>query len=168
VRRALLAFVTAAASVWSVGVAPAQAATATLDTRTTRREIARQVGATYRELAFGNVACPDGVTRKSGARFTCTVQLPGTFLVFDATQIDSRGTVSFETAQAVLTRQAVEQFVAANASLSATVTCGTATWLVLRPGQQFTCQATLADGSVREVQLTVRDTTGNVTITGVT
>lgn len=141
---------------------------ATLDTRATQREIARQVGATYQGLAFGNVACPAGIARKNGARFTCTVQLPGTFLVFDATQTDGRGTVSFETTQAVLTKAAVEQFVATNASLSATVTCGTAAWLVLRPGQVFTCQATLADGSVRDVQLTVRDIAGDVTITGVT
>ena len=141
---------------------------ATLDTDTTRRAIARQVGASYQGLAFGNVSCPDGVIRTNGGRFTCTVQLPGSFLVFDARQTDSRGAVSFEVAQAVLTKQAVEQFVAANASLAATVTCGTAMFLVLRPGQQFTCQATLADGSVRAVQLTVRDTAGNVTITGVT
>jgi len=126
------------------------------------------VGAAYQGLAFGNVACPDGVVRKNGARFTCTVQLPGTFLVFDATQSDNRGSVSFEITQAVLTKAAVEGFVAGNASLAATVTCGTAPFLVLRPGQQFTCQATLADGSVRAVQLTVRDTAGNVTITGVT
>ena len=96
------------------------------------------------------------------------MQLPGTFLVFDATQSDGRGSVSFEIAQAVLTKAAVEAFVAGNASLAATVTCGTAAFLVVRPGQQFTCQATLADGSVRDVQLTVRDTAGNVTITGVT
>jgi hypothetical protein len=140
---------------------------ATLDTRATRREIARQVGATYQGLAFGNVACPDGVVRKAGTPFTCTVQLPGTFLVFDATQTDARGTVSFESTQAVLTRSAVEQFVAANASLAATATCGTASVLVVRPGQQITCQATIADGSVRSVQLTVRDTAGNVTITAV-
>ncbi len=163
-RRALVAPIVAVSLVLIAGAAHA----ATLDTRATRREIARQVGATYQGLAFGNVACPDGVARKNRARFTCTVQLPGTFLVFDATQTDGRGTVSFETTQAVLTKQVVEQFVAANASLAATVTCGTAAWLVLRPGQQFTCQATLADGSVRDVQLTVRDVAGNVTITGVT
>jgi hypothetical protein len=163
-RRALVAPIVAVTLVLIAGAAHA----ATLDTRATRREIARQVGAAYQGLPFGNVACPDAVVRKSGARFMCTVQLPGTFLVFDATQSDGRGTVSFETAQAVLTKATVEAFVAGNASLAASVTCGTAAFLVLRPGQQFTCQATLADGSVRNVQLTVRDTAGNVTITGVT
>jgi hypothetical protein len=163
-RRALVAPIVALALVLIAGKAHA----ATLDTRATRREIARLVGSSYQGLTFGNVACPDGLIRKAGARFACTVQLPGMFLVFDATQTDSRGTISFEVTQAVLTKQKVEEFVAGNASLAATVSCGTATFLVLRPGQQFTCQATLADGSVRAVQLTVRDTAGNVTITGVT
>ena len=166
--RAVAVLTFAALVACCVGAMGGTASAATLDTRATRREIARQVSATYQGLAFGNVACPSGVPRTRGARFTCTVQLPGTFLVFDATQPDGRGTVNFETAQAVLTRQAVEEFVAANASLAATVTCGTAAWLVVRPGQPLTCQATLVDGSVRNVQLTVRDTAGNVTITGVT
>ena len=134
VRRALLALVIGAASVSSIGLAPAaHAASDTLDTRAARREIARQVTAGYPGLGFGNVACPDGIAKKAGTRFTCTVQLPGTFLVVDATQTDGRGTVSFETTQAVLTRQSVEEFVAANASLPATVSCGATTWLVLRP-----------------------------------
>ena len=145
----------------------APAGAATIDVRPVRAEIARQVTATYPGLAFGNVACPDGVTRRTGRRFTCTVQLPGTFLRLTATQTDSQGTVTFDTEQAVLSRQSLEEFVAASASLPATVTCGTAGWLVVRPGQQLSCHAALADGASRDVQLTVRDTAGNVTITGV-
>jgi hypothetical protein len=145
---------------------PAEATT--LNPRPVREEIARQVAATYPGFVFGNVACPDGVTRKQGARFVCTVQLPGTFLRIDATQTDGRGTVSFETTQAVLTKESLEQFVAANASLAATVSCGNAAWVVVRPGQQLSCHATLADGAARDVQLTVRDAAGNVTITAVT
>jgi hypothetical protein len=160
VRRLLLAV----ALVVAIG-APAGAAT--IDPRPVRAEIARQVSATYPGLAFGNVACPDGVTRRTGTRFTCTVQLPGTFLRLTATQTDSRGTVTFDTEQAVLSRQSLEEFVAANASVAATVTCGNAGWLVVRPGQQLSCRAALADGATRDVQLTVRDTAGNVTITGV-
>jgi hypothetical protein len=145
----------------------APAGAATIDPRPVRAEIARQVSATYPGLAFGNVACPDGVTRRTGSRFTCTVQLPGTFLRLTATQTDSRGTVTFDTEQAVLSRQSLEEFVAANASVAATVTCGNAGWLVVRPGEQLSCRAALADGATRDVQLTVRDAAGNVTITGV-
>jgi hypothetical protein len=143
------------------------AAAATLKPKAVRAEIARQVAATYPGLVFGNVACPDGVAKKAGTRFTCTVQLPGTFLEVDARQSDGRGAVTFETAQAVFTKESLEAFVAANASLPATVSCGTTAWLVLRPAQQLTCHASIADGTTRDVQLVVRDTAGNVTITGV-
>ena len=67
-RRALLApFLAVTLTLFLVGVGVGVGGTAhaaTLDTRATRREIARQVGATYQGLAFGNVACPDGVARK--------------------------------------------------------------------------------------------------------
>ena len=167
-RRALAAPIVAAVLTLVLVLSAGAADAATLNTRATEREIARLVAVTYPGLAFGNVACPDGVLQRNATHFTCTVQLPGTFLVFDAAQIDGRGTVTFEIEQAVLMRATVESFVTSNASLAATVTCGTAMFLVLRPGQLITCQATLADGSVRNVQLTVRDTAGNVTITGVT
>lgn len=145
----------------------AAAHAAGLNPRAVRTEIGRQINTTYPGLSYGNVACPDGIAKKAGSRFVCTVQLPGTFLVVDATQADGRGSVTFETSQAVLTKQSLEEFVAGNASLPATVSCGSTTWLVLRPAQQLTCHANLADGSVRDVQLTVRDSVGNVTITGV-
>ena len=145
-----------------------QAGAATVDSTPVRKAIAKQVGATYPGLEFGNVACPDGVTRRRNVRFMCTVQLPGTFLFVEATQTDGNGTVAFETIHAVLERQALEGFVAANASLPATVTCGATAWLVARPGQVVTCHAAITDGSQRDVQVTVRDTAGDVTITGVT
>ncbi len=141
---------------------------ATVDATPVRKAIAKQVAAAYPGLAFGNVACPDGVAKRRNVRFTCTVQLPGAFLFVEATQTDGSGTVGFETLHAVLERAALEGFVAGNASLPATVTCGTTPWLVARPGQVVTCHAAIADGSQRDVQVTVRDTAGNVTITGVT
>ena len=66
----------------------------------------------YPDLTFGNVACPDHVRRARGARFTCTVQLPGTFLVVDATQTNDDGNVSLTTQQAVIPTQLLRQFVA--------------------------------------------------------
>jgi hypothetical protein len=140
---------------------------ASVSTERARAEIARLVGATYPGLAFGNVACPGAVTRAVRTTFTCTVQLPGAFLVVDATQTDGRGSVTLSSPQAVLTKQGLEQLVAANASLAATVDCGPAAWVVRRPGQQLSCTAALADGTTRTVQLTVRDAAGNVAITSV-
>ncbi|HEY7106810.1 MAG TPA: DUF4333 domain-containing protein [Acidimicrobiia bacterium] len=149
-------------------VAADGAAAATLHVAPLRREIARQIAATYPGLTSGNVACPERVTRRTGVTSTCTVQLPGTFLFVDVTQTDGSGTVRFESVQALLERSELEQFVAANASLPATVTCGTTDWLVARPGDLVACHAAIADGSQRDVQVVVRDTAGNVTITGVT
>ena len=123
--------------------------------------------AAYPDLVFGNIACPDGVRRARGVSFTCTVQLPGTFLVVDAKQTDDRGTVALSTQQAVIPAQALRDFVAVNASLTATVDCGPAPIRVVRAGQTIDCRATLADGTARTVQLTVADTAGNVTISAV-
>jgi hypothetical protein len=132
-----------------------------------RRAVEHSVHEAYPELAFGNVACPDGVARRRGVKFTCTVQLPGTFLVVDAVQTDGKGSVALSTQQAVIPSQLLRQFVAVNSSLPATVDCGPAPWRVARPGEKITCGVTLADGTARTAELTVQDTAGNVTVTGV-
>jgi hypothetical protein len=126
------------------------------------------VHAAYPDLGFGNVACPDGLARKRGVKFTCTVQIPGSFLVVDAVQTDGRGNVSLTTQQAVIPSQLLRQFVAINSSLPATVDCGPAPWRVARPSEKITCGVTLADGTARTVELTVQDTAGNVTVSAVT
>jgi len=163
-RTGVCAVVIAAVLAWGTATADA----ATLNTAATRRAIADRVTATYPGITFGNVSCPAGIPRKQGVKFTCTVQLPGTFIILDATQTDGRGSVTFETRQAIVAREALEQFVAASASLPAIVTCGTTPWLALRPGQEISCHAGLADTSQHDVQLAVRDTAGNVTIVGTT
>ena len=132
-----------------------------------RRAVERGVHEAYPDLVFGNVACPAGVRRARGVSFTCTVQLPGTFLVVDAKQTDDKGTVALSTQQAVIPAQALRDFISANASLPATVDCGPAPIRVARAGQTIDCRAALADGTTRTVQLTVADTAGNVTITAV-
>lgn len=145
--------------------APAFAGAATLPTVAARGAIAALVRTTYPTLVFGNVACPSPAPKGKGVTFTCTVQLPGTFLVVEATQRDAHGHVSLSTPQALIAKSALEEFVNANASLPGTVDCGAAPWHALRPGQKVSCHATLADGSSRQVELTALDVDGNVTIT---
>src|SRR5262245_17339308 len=152
---------------YSVPAGAARASSSTTSTAPARSEIARLVTTSYPGLTFGNVTCPPKVRRASGTTFTCTVQLPGSFLVVDALQQDTSGAFTLTTPQAVLTKRALEQFVAANASLDATVDCGPA-FTIRRPGDQVKCTASLADGTQRTVTLTVRDAAGNVTITAVT
>jgi hypothetical protein len=167
VRRGLALLAVAAFASGAVNTG-AGAGAAELSRTPTRRAVERSVHQAYPDLVFGNVACPDGIARKRGVKFTCTVQLPGSFLVVDAVQTDDRGTVSLSTQQAVVSRQLLGQFVAINSSLPATVDCGPAPWRVARPGEKITCGVTLADGTARTVELTVQDTAGNVTITAVT
>jgi hypothetical protein len=147
-------------------VAPAGAATE-LPPATTRRAVERLVHSTYPDLTFGNVACPSGVARRPGSTFSCTVQLPGAFLVVDGRITRSSGAVTLIAAQAVLPKASLEQFVTSNTSLPATVDCGPAPFQVARPGQALPCAVALADGTTRTAQLTVADTAGTVTITGV-
>jgi hypothetical protein len=163
-----LLFLTSAVVAMLPFAAASPAAAADLPRVAARRTVERSVHRAYPDLTFGNVACPDGIRRARGVRFTCTVQLPGTFLVVDAVQSDSRGTVTLTSQQAVIPSQLLRQFVAVNASLPATVDCGPAPWRVARPGQKINCGVLLADGTARSVELTVQDTTGNVTVTAVT
>ncbi|SRR5713101_2729277 len=148
--------------------AGSRAQAAELGNTAIRRTVETLVHAAYPDLAFGNVWCPGGVVRQRGVTFTCTVQLPGAFLVVEARQTDDRGTVAVTSPQAVIAQASLQQFVAANASLPATVDCGPGPWRVARPGTRITCSATLADGTARHAELTVNDTAGNVTITAVT
>jgi hypothetical protein len=148
--------------------ATTSASAAELGRTAARRTVERSVHAAYPDLVFGNVACPSGVERARNVSFTCTVQLPGTFLVVDAKQTDGSGTVTLTTDQALIPTAALRDFVAQNASLPATVDCGTAPYRVARASQVITCAAVLADGTTRTVALTVQDTAGNVTVTAVT
>jgi Domain of unknown function (DUF4333) len=166
VRRRLLLFaLVACASTMFIGTASANGAE--LPRTAARRAVERSVHHAYPELVFGNVACPDGIPRQRGGKFTCTVQLPGTFLVVDATQTDASGNLSLTTQQAVIPSQLLRQFVAVNSSLPATVDCGPEPWRVARPGDKITCAVLLTDGTARTAELTVQDTAGNVTVTAV-
>jgi hypothetical protein len=164
-RRALFLVVALVAAL--VGTLALPASAAVLPRNAARRTVERSVQEAYPDLTFGNVACPAGVERARGVSFTCTVQLPGTFLVVDATQTDGRGTIELSTQQALIPTQSLRDFVAQNASLPATVECGTGPFRVARAGQTIDCATTLADGTARTVQLTVQDTAGNVTLSAV-
>jgi hypothetical protein len=164
-RRVLLLLLALVVGIALAGVLPAGAAE--LPRTAARREVERSVHAAYPQLTFGNVACPSGVKRARGVAFTCTVQLPGTFLIVDAKQTDGSGTVALSTQQAVITTQSLRDFVAQSSSLPATVDCGPAPFRVARAGQIITCHAALADGSGHDVDLAVQDTAGTVTVSAV-
>src|SRR5437588_6163695 len=100
VSRRALVLVLALVGAWATVVTPASAAE--LPRLAARRTVERSVHEAYPNLAFGNVACPAGIERKRGVSFTCTVQLPGTFLIVDAKQTDAAGTIELSTQQALI------------------------------------------------------------------
>jgi hypothetical protein len=151
-----------------VTVGNGNASAATLDRDATRRTVEQLVHTTYPTLGFGNIACPSGLARRRGAQFTCTVQLPGAFLVLTGRETDARGTVAFASDQVLLSRDALQQFVAQNSSIDSLVDCGAAPWRTARVGVTIGCAVLLADGSSRHVDLSVRDAEGTVAIIGVT
>jgi hypothetical protein len=151
-----------------LGARPVGAArAATLDRDATRRAVEQLVHTTYATLTFGNIACPAGLARRSGVEFTCTVQLPGAFLVLDGRQTDNLGTVAFTSDQVLLNRASLEHFVAQNSSLDTLVDCGPLPWRPARVGTTIGCTVLLADGTSRHVDLSLRDRDGNVAIVGV-
>ncbi len=157
---------TACAAVVLLGATAMPGGAATLSGTGIRRNVAELVRSTYPDLPAGNVVCPDTVPKRTGATFQCTVQLPGAFLVVDGT-VGAGSAVTLAAAQAVLPKAQLEQFVAGNASLPATVDCGPAPFRVARPGAVVACRAALADGTARTVGVTVADTAGTVTISSV-
>ena len=148
---------------------PAGAATKpkTLDRDAIRRTVEQLVHTSYPSVAFGNIACPSGLPLKRDVRLTCTVQLPGAFVVLSGRQADAAGTVEFTGDQVILERDALQKFVAANASVDASVDCGGAPWRTSRIGATIACTAKLADGATRQVTLSVRDREGTVAIASV-
>lgn len=157
---------TACAAALLLGTTAVPGGAATLPGTGIRRNVSALVRSTYPDLPAGNVVCPDAVPKRSGTTFHCTVQLPGAFLVVDGT-VGAGSEVTLAAAHAVLPKAQLEQFVAANASLPATVDCGPAPFRVARPGEVLTCRAALADGTARAVGVTVADTAGTVTISSV-
>ena len=54
------------------------------------------------------------------------------------------------------------------ATLAATVDCGGDAWRVLAVKAIVSCRASLPDGTVKQVELTVEDRAGTVTVTKIT
>lgn len=113
------------------------------------------------------VKCPSGVPSKPGRRFTCTTQLEGQPLEINAVVTGSSGRFDTALGAAVLVVPNAEKTLAADVSKqvgeSTTVSCPTDhRLLVKRPGEKFTCNATVG-GTSRPITVTVTDVNGNVT-----
>ena len=164
-RRAVLA---AAVMAVVIGVVPAAAAVAGLDRKAVQRKVAPALAAAYPGVPFGPVTCRALGKRSRPLVFTCTAPVGASKLTIDGRQSGSQKQAALEPREAVLAKTTLEAFVAEHASLSATVDCGADPWRVVAPNGTITCAVALADGARQQVELTVRDRAGAVTITKVT
>lgn len=142
---------------------PAGAANA-LDGAELRRAVNTAARAAYPDQEVGRVRCPARIANRVGERAECTVAVGDGVVVVAVTPRDRRGNVDLAAIQAVIPTAAAEQFVTANATAPATAECGSRGLLVLPPGATFLCTTTFTDGTVQQVLVAVRDTTGTIAI----
>ena len=143
--------------------APAGAA-GTLDPAAIRRAITTAARTAYPGQAIGTARCPARVPNVVGRRTECTVTIGDGVLVVAVTPRDRRGTLDVDAVQAVISTDEAEAFITTNATASAQAECGTRSLLVLPPGATFLCTTTFTDGTVQQVLVAGRDTTGAIAI----
>jgi hypothetical protein len=143
--------------------APTVAAAAQFDRSQVQRKVTKAVRQAYPDLTIAKVTCK--ASNRAGSRFSCRSAVGTTLLHVDGRR--SRRTFIIEAREAVITKTALEAFVAEQASLPATIDCGPTPVHVVAPATVLPCAASMADGTRRQVEVTVADRAGTVTITKV-
>jgi hypothetical protein len=138
----------------------------TLDGTSAAQQITRSLSSRF-PGADPRVRCPSGVAAEVGQRFACSATLDGQALPIQATVTDASGQFQPVLGAAVIQVAEAETALAADVTAQvkhpAQVACGTAhSLLVERPGQQFSCTATIA-GLTHTLDVTVTDVAGRVT-----
>jgi hypothetical protein len=121
-------------------------------------------------IEVASVNCPqEERMAKAGDTFECEVTpKDGGKLTVKVTEKDDHGNVDWEMVklEGFLNVQKAEEAITKGlkeqANADATVSCGDPKLRVSKPGETFDCKATLADGSEHTVNVTVKDTEGNV------
>lgn len=164
-----IAVVTAALLTLTVLDAPGAGADEILDGAQLAKRVAATVRAAHPDLPVKRVRCrPASIEPRRASTARCTVTAGGYRLVMRVTVADRRGNVTIASTQAVIPTANAEYLVAANSTLPVTADCGSAPYIVRKPGESFTCTATFADGTQSQVTLTPTDVAGNASITAVT
>ncbi len=131
------------------------------------RNVTAALATAYPGVTFGSVSCLAPRKAPRDRPFSCLASVGTAQLTLDATRAGTRTQFALVAGQAVVGKTALEGFVGESASLPATVDCGADPWRVMVPAATVDCTATLSDGAVRPVQVTVKDLVGTVTVSKV-
>jgi hypothetical protein len=173
-RRASIALIVLIGTIAAFGAAALEAAAPAGAKKAETKPLPRGVSvenalvAAYPGVPFGAVSCRSLGKRSRPLLFTCTVPVGSATLTVDGSQGATQRQATLAPHEAVIAKTALEQFVAENSSLPATVDCGPDPWRVLAPNATVACTARLSDGTTKQVELTVSDLAGAVSISKVT
>lgn len=119
-------------------------------------------------MPIASVTCgPEDRQMKAGEVFECTaIPQAGGRLTITVTQKDDTGNVTWEVTKTEglldldIVEASVRDGLKAQAQVDATIDCG-GRWRLAKPGEAFTCQATMADGRTATVSVTTAEE-GNI------
>lgn len=140
-----------------------------LDTAKAEKEIA--VGFTEQTgIAVESVDCPEDVPLEQGVTFECeVVSQTNQKIIVAVTQTDEEGNINWQTngglISLVILEPQIQNWIAQQFNLRATVDCQGDRFLIAHTGEQFLCDATAESGQKGRVEVTVQDEQGNVTWT---
>jgi Domain of unknown function (DUF4333) len=116
-------------------------------------------------VAPTSVECPDKVAGAKGARFDCTIVFEGAKAVVTLEQLDDKGYIQIQAVTGVLSSTKLEKVLIERIKPSATgevtVDCGPRV-RPATPGDTFRCKAAVVGSGSAEVEVKVKDDTGNV------
>ena len=112
-----------------------------------------------------SVTCPGSVKIEASTTFECTARFGDIEATAVVRQDDDQGNVSLVASRGILFANAAEEMIAKGigerANVHATADCGARVRAAV-PGETFTCQVKDARGTSGSVEVSVKDTDGNV------
>ena len=112
-------------------------------------------------VVMKSLDCPSGRPQKAGDKFDCDgIDEDGEKLVFHVEQTDGRGGFNWKMDGMIINQKKVGDAIESKLHKSADIQCHEKA-VILKVGQSFTCDAVI-EGKTHKVQMTLTDTSGNV------
>ena len=136
----------------------------TLNTKSLDSQIAGQLKSRY-PVSSVRVTCPGSIKEKSGTKFSCSASLGSQKVTLNGTVTSSSGRYNIQPADAIVISSdaatTIQQQIASQLQETVSVVCSPPLLRVVAPGGQFSCTATLAGQTTRQVTVTVLDASGH-------